>query len=580
MPYDPADAIRPPARPPLAPTPRRHGPRRDHLDPRGARFLDPTRALTFPGQRLQTTAYQGAGLLVRPGPDGKVDPEVLAALRSAAAKEGWGLEVDPVDTALVDLARRADVLSEHASPLVVRVRLVRREDDDEPRTTPDAWPVLQRYRASTDVARWGAVQLQHLLTTAVGNGNGDGEGHGIRTGYYVAHAPQPNYYVAHAPQPNYYVAHAPDPDYYVAHPVGSPSSAATAEYAQPGSGGRVPVRWVGPRPPRVPESQLGERRRPVVAVLDTGTGRHPWLDDVVDRTPTCGPLRIGLTDPETDFERRGVVTGALTGSLDIEAGHGTFIAGLVHQRCPDARILSIRVVQPDGVIDEYDILQALNMLWVRQALALAEGEPDDLVDVVSMSLGYYHEDPADAAFDPLMLAPLRALAQLGVVVVVSAGNDATSRPIYPASFAPYAGGVVTSTPVTEVPLVAVGALNPDGTAALFSNDGPWVRAWRPGASIISTVPTNFDGGQQASSRATVGGEIRSTIDPDNFAAGFATWSGTSFAAPILAGDLAQRLFDSGGTPRDAGHDDSRTEARVEAGWRAVRAEVPAVEDPL
>jgi subtilisin family serine protease len=219
------------------------------------------------------------------------------------------------------------------------------------------------------------------------------------------------------------------------------------------------------------------------------------------------------------------------------------------------------------------------MLWVRQALALAEDQPDDLVDVVSLSLGYYHEDPADAAFDPLMLAPLRALAQLGVVVVVSAGNDATNRPIYPASFAPYAGGLVASTPVTEVPLVAVGALNPDGTAALFSNDGPWVRAWRPGAAIVSTLPTNFDGGQQASSRVPGGEEVRSTIDPDNFSSGFAVWSGTSFAAPILAGDLAQRLFDSGGTRTYAVGGDSGAAARVDAGWRAVRAEVPAVEDP-
>ena len=569
MPYEPTDANRPPTRPLLAPTPRRHGPRRDHLDRHEARFLDPSTALRFATQHLETTAYRGAGLLVRPGPDGEIEPEVLDALRAAADAECWALDVDDVGTDLLELARRAGILREQASPLVVRVALVRRPDDDHPRTTPDAWPVLQRYRASVGASRRGAVQLQHLLTTSAGDGDG------MRGNYYVAHAPQPNYYVAHAPEPDYYVAHAPEPDYYVAHPAGSPASTATAEYAQPGTGGRVPVRWVGPRPARLPEDQLGDRRRPVVAVLDTGTGRHPWLDDVVERTPTCGTLRIGLTRTDTDFERRGVVTGRLTGSLDIEAGHGTFIAGLVHQRCPDARILSIRVVQPDGVIDECDVLQALDMLWVRQALALEEGRPENLVDVVSLSLGYYHEDPSDAAFDPLMLAPLRALAQLGVVVVVSAGNDATSRQIFPAAFAPHEGGVVTETLVTEVPLVAVGALTPDGTAALFSNDGPWVRAWRPGASIVSTVPVDFDGGRQASSRADVDGDVRSTIDPDNFASGFATWSGTSFAAPILAGDLARRLFETGGVRTD----DARAAARVEAAWRAVRDEVPEIEEP-
>ena len=68
MPHDPAD---PPAHPLLAPTPRRHGPRRDHLDPRGARFLDPASALRFDGETLQPTAYAGDELLVRPGRDGR-----------------------------------------------------------------------------------------------------------------------------------------------------------------------------------------------------------------------------------------------------------------------------------------------------------------------------------------------------------------------------------------------------------------------------------------------------------------------------------------------------------------------------
>lgn len=571
MSYDPAAANRPTARPPVARTPRRHGPRRDHLDPRGARFLDPGTASRFEGQHLQPTAYAGAGLLVRPGDDGEIDPEVLEALLAATEAEDWALEIDPVDRRLVELAGRAGVLRGGSNPLVVRASLVRPVGDHRPRPAPDAWPVLQRYRTTVGAERYGAVQLQHLLTTAAAGT----DGRGMAPAPYVAHAPTSNPYVAHAPQPAPYVAHP-----YVAHPTGSSASGATAEYAQPGWGGRAPVCWVGPAPTRRDAAGLGGRRRPVVAVLDTGTGRHPWLDRVVDRAPTCGPFRIGLVDPATDIERLGVVTGTLTGSLDIEAGHGTFIAGLVHQRCPDATILSVRVVQPDGVIDEYDVLSALNMLWVRQALALAEGDADELVDVVSLSLGYYHEDPRDAQFDPLLLAPLRALAQLGVLVVTSAGNDATGREIFPASFAPHPDGHVRATPVTEVPLVAVGALNPDGTAALFSNDGPWVRAWRPGAALVSTVPTTFDGGRQPSSEVSTADGVRSTIDPDDFTSGFATWSGTSFAAPILAGDLAGRLLDDR-LARDAGDDavDLDVESRVEAGWRAVRAEVPEVEEP-
>jgi hypothetical protein len=35
--------------------------------------------------------------------------------------------------------------------------------------------------------------------------------------------------------------------------------------------------------------------------------------------------------------------------------------------------------------------------------------------------------------------------------------------------------------------------------------------------------------------------MRETIDPDDFSGGFAVWSGTSFAAPVAAGELACAL---------------------------------------
>ena len=40
----------------------------------------------------------------------------------------------------------------------------------------------------------------------------------------------------------------------------------------------------------------------------------------------------------------------------------------------------------------------------------------------------------------------------------------------------------------------------------------------------------------------VDGEVtRESIDPDDFSGGFGVWSGTSFAAPVLAGQLAAQL---------------------------------------
>jgi hypothetical protein len=100
--------------------------------------------------------------------------------------------------------------------------------------------------------------------------------------------------------------------------------------------------------------------RPVVAVLDIGCGNHPWLTGdpnvagshgVVTRDgqdPDGGVAeRIGLpTQP--DPEDTGDLTGPLDGIIDAVSGHGTFICGLVHQICPDADLLSIRVIHSDG----------------------------------------------------------------------------------------------------------------------------------------------------------------------------------------------------------------------------------------
>jgi hypothetical protein len=55
----------------------------------------------------------------------------------------------------------------------------------------------------------------------------------------------------------------------------------------------------------------------------------------------------------------------------------------------------------------------------------------------------------------------------------------------------------------------------------------------------------FNGGDQPLARvgSDLGGSIRvrESIDPDDFRGGFAVWSGTSFAAPIVAGAIASAL---------------------------------------
>ena len=111
--------------------------------------------------------------------------------------------------------------------------------------------------------------------------------------------------------------------------------------------------------------------------------------------------------------------------------------------------------------------------------------------------------------------------------------------------------------------LSVGALNPNGTDALFSNAGPWVRAYAPGAAVLSTIPPTFEGGLEPAARSEAYQRIRESIDPDDFGGGFAVWSGTSFAAPLFAGRLAAQLVDR----VDPDKDDRA--AAVERAWQAL-----------
>jgi subtilisin family serine protease len=160
-------------------------------------------------------------------------------------------------------------------------------------------------------------------------------------------------------------------------------------------------------------------------------------------------------------------------------------------------------------------------------------------------------------FDPTLFAVLSDLASRGTLVVCSAGNDATSRPNFPAAFAPWkvdadgTDGSVVQTPPGQLPILSVGALNPNKvTDALFSNAGDWVRSFAEGAAVMSTVP-KFQGGLQPLARAMAFDRPRENIDPDDYRGGFGVWSGTSFAAPLMAGRLAQylrRRLDEGDGP--------------------------------
>jgi subtilisin family serine protease len=158
------------------------------------------------------------------------------------------------------------------------------------------------------------------------------------------------------------------------------------------------------------------------------------------------------------------------------AGHGTHVAGLVHLVAPEASLLPFRVLDADGVGSLARTILAIE-------LAVESG-----ADVINLSFGTTAEsDVLEDVID--------AAQEAGVVVVAAVGNRGADVEEYPAR-------------LDDV--VAVAAVDATDTAAPFTSDGDWVDVAAPGVDLLGPYP----GGRWAS------------------------WSGTSMAAPLVAGQAA------------------------------------------
>ena len=493
-----------------------------------ARFLDPSTAVRPPGGVAPTTTvYRGDTLLVTAGSQalaqqiiGVLDTAAVALdLRRAGPDVFTELGTDEVqagpdrDVVLHNRLARLLALAEQAGvPLVVPVRFETALDGPAPAV--DVWPLLLNVRASLEADLALRVGLDHLMfAAALISGNPYSRGMAL-----IGGDPYSRGMAAIG-----------------GNPYSRGMSAGVDQYLQGGSGGHGPVSVVLEAPTRNAKAAC----RPHVVVLDTGVGRHPWFEvQPVDprlELDNGDPIGMDVDDPvvaATDPEGAGAIADPLTGLLSSDAGHGTFIAGLLRQTCPDADITGLRIMNGDGVVAEDELTQALMALGVRLA------QHPRSVDALVLSLGYYVETDDDLPYTAGLKHLLLDLAARGVITFAAAGNDCTDRCSYPAAFADN----LEFNTEGALPLLAVAALNPDSSVALFSNDASWVNGEAPGANVVSTAPIVEQGAWTAdTSLRGPNGERRGTIDPDRFNSGFATWSGTSFAAPVLAGTFLAAL---------------------------------------
>ena len=517
------------------------------LQRHGARILNPDTAVSVPGfPPPRSTVYRARSLLV------PVNLQHAAKLTTFnQVLSGLGMKLLPGPAGHDPGHGNPDVARQMATvprPVV----LTATEDSGRP-VTVDAWVALQALRAASaaptapdrpDLVRLerdevDQIALEHLLVGSAITGSPAWDAPGGLT----------------------------------ASPGAGTGPTSTDSYLFSGGETRTPVAVLIDPPERELAARYG--RRPVVAVLDTGVRAHPWLD--VEPRPGGGydtdPRHDGdgFIEVDHDIQKAILLEGEqaaasgdrprqvirhpwdapvssdpLVGELDPALGHGTFIAGIVRQVAPRARVLSVRVMHSDDIIYEGDLLTALTALASRVALAQAT-DPAKMVDVVSLSLGYFSESPADQAFTSALWHAIQVLLDLGVVVVAAAGNLATSRLFYPAAFAR------RPAPAGHLPVISVGALNPNGSRAVFSDGGRWVTAWASGAVVVSTMPTDINGSRSPELRlpAHQGGPLppgharaahRESLDPDDYSRGWGAWSGTSFSAPLLAAHFVRALL--------------------------------------
>ncbi|MEP6797404.1 MAG: S8 family serine peptidase [Lapillicoccus sp.] len=235
------------------------------------------------------------------------------------------------------------------------------------------------------------------------------------------------------------------------------------------------------------DDDVADGRRSRVSVVDTGlleevVGAHDWLTGVEG-------------DPEPPF------VGHYT-------GHGTFIAGVVRAHAPRAEVRVESAMSIGGASFESDLLVQLTQAldWVPDVISLSAGTRSrGNLPLLSMQVFWEQR--------------LRHLK--GTVLVAAAGNDGDRGPFWPAAF-PW--------------VVSVGALDdPAQARAGFSNFGSWVDVYAPGTNIVNAYPT-----QRYDYR-----EPPRVGESAEFPEGLAAWSGTSFAAPMVAGLVAARMTWSG-----------------------------------
>ena len=258
-----------------------------------------------------------------------------------------------------------------------------------------------------------------------------------------------------------------------------------------------------------------------VAVIDTGVDGNLPDFQTSSANSTSRVIASAVVDPSS-------------GSATDGYGHGTMVAGIIAGNgldrassdplygqyvgiAPAANLISIKVGDNEGNASLLDVIDGIEFAIAHQAAYNIRVINLSLESTVAES---YLTDPLDAAVESAW--------DHGIVVVVSAGNLGT------------ASDAVDFSPGNDPYVITVGATDDQGTT---SQSGDTVASWSsqgttqdgfsepnvyaPGASVTSTLAP---------------GSVFSQLCPSCIVGGqYITAGGTSFAAPVVSGAVADML---------------------------------------
>lgn len=304
----------------------------------------------------------------------------------------------------------------------------------------------------------------------------------------------------------------------ILHPALSPNDSRYSEqwhYFEAVGGINLPAAW-----------NLGTGAGVVIAVVDTGITSHPDLDANVIAGYDF------ISDPTIAGDGNGRDNNAADAGDyfggNVSSWHGTHVAGTVAAVSNNgtgvagvafgARIQPVRVLGRGGgsLSDVAD-----GIIWAAGGSVAGVPANPTPAAVINMSLG------GAGGCGPTMQAAVDAAVARGSVVVVAAGNSNADASMF--------------VPASCANVITVAATTRSGGRAGFSNYGAAVDVAAPGESILSTLNTG--------SAAPV-------------SASYASYNGTSMAAPHVAGVVALMQSLSPRTP-------AQVEAQLKSTARAL-----------